>query len=41
MINVKNLERALSFILSNRHGVTVKVTLRKKDSERKDEKRCG
>ena len=34
MINVENLERALSVILSNRHKVEIKVSLTRKEEKK-------
>lgn len=34
MINVENLERALSVILSNRHKIEVKVNLKRKEEKK-------
>ena len=38
MINIKNLERVLSYILSERHDVKINVTLKKggKENENKN-----
>lgn len=41
MINIKNLERVLSYILSERHDVKINVTLKKggKENEKQNSSR--
>lgn len=41
MINVANLERALELILSNRHGVEVKVRLSEPGGTTNEKKKIG